>query len=286
MSLAKLTVPFAYQGGKRRLAAKILDIIQPAADESFYDLCCGSGAVSIELVKRRFPVHRLIMVDVGLWGLFWEMVGAGRFDLQTFAEYCREVPKNAQQIPSFLSTLAEQPPDSNKVYIYLLLQAGAFGGKQIYEDGRTWRNCFFRDVWIPSKTSVRRQLVNPMIMAATLLERVKIICERMLGVTGIQADIKRITPKAGAIVYIDPPYTETTGYAYTFDAAAYAGNMQNRCFVSEGRALSRTAFLLSTRPGKGGISGKRKVKHVEYLSAFNITAEHIQSRALQPKLFD
>lgn len=37
--------PVSYQGGKVRLASRILDTINPS--QPFYDLCCGSGAISI-----------------------------------------------------------------------------------------------------------------------------------------------------------------------------------------------------------------------------------------------
>ena len=49
-----MRVPCAYQGGKQRVAVQIVDILLEAApgpDSRFYDLCCGSGAVSIELVN-------------------------------------------------------------------------------------------------------------------------------------------------------------------------------------------------------------------------------------------
>ncbi len=49
----RMRVPCAYQGGKQRVAAQIVDHLLEAApepDARFYDLCCGSGAVSIELV--------------------------------------------------------------------------------------------------------------------------------------------------------------------------------------------------------------------------------------------
>src|SRR3546814_8323980 len=53
--IGQLRVPCAYQGGKQRVAAQIVDLLlgaNPGPNTRFYDLCCGSAAVSIELVKR------------------------------------------------------------------------------------------------------------------------------------------------------------------------------------------------------------------------------------------
>ena len=50
-----LKVPCSYQGGKQRIAPQIVDNLIEASNSSnsfFYDLCCGSGAISIELVNR------------------------------------------------------------------------------------------------------------------------------------------------------------------------------------------------------------------------------------------
>lgn len=53
--MAKLQVPCSYQGGKSRLVSKIVDIFfeenEINDDTHFYDLCCGSGAISIELIN-------------------------------------------------------------------------------------------------------------------------------------------------------------------------------------------------------------------------------------------
>ena len=80
MSIIKLLPPCSYQGGKQRLANQICDIIEEreSSDFVFYDLCCGSGAVSIEMVNRDYEV---VMVDKAPFGLFYEMIGKGIFDL-------------------------------------------------------------------------------------------------------------------------------------------------------------------------------------------------------------
>ena len=49
-----MRVPCSYQGGKQRIASQVVDHLldaAPSRDSHFYDLCCGSGAISIELVN-------------------------------------------------------------------------------------------------------------------------------------------------------------------------------------------------------------------------------------------
>jgi hypothetical protein len=63
----QLRVPCAYQGGKQRVAAQIVDILLDASRDTnsrFYDLCCGSAAVSIELVRRGVEPGRICMLDI------------------------------------------------------------------------------------------------------------------------------------------------------------------------------------------------------------------------------
>jgi site-specific DNA-adenine methylase len=54
-----IIAPVSYQGGKQRISKKIIDIINPSFDNSFYDLCCGSGSISIELINRGFDPSQL-----------------------------------------------------------------------------------------------------------------------------------------------------------------------------------------------------------------------------------
>ena len=72
----KLEIPCSYQGGKQRLAKQIVDIFyaeNEINDETkFYDLCCGSGAVSLELINRGFNSNNITMIDNGCFGQFWQ----------------------------------------------------------------------------------------------------------------------------------------------------------------------------------------------------------------------
>lgn len=269
--MEKLVAPISYQGGKQRIASDIIDIIKPSTDAYFYDLCCGSGAVSIELVNRGFDVNKLVMLDKSIWGLFWKMIGEGSFDLDRFENYIKQVPNDLSLVKSYLESLALTTVTEDSVYVFLLLQAGSFGGKAIWIEGDKWKTHGFRDYWKPTETSNRRYPVNPMMpLPSTLLDRVKNICKTMKGIKGINANITEfVSFESNSVIYIDPPYSNTTLYGYTFDIVQYVRDLKNKCYVSESKKLSETTHMISEGRKKGGISGERKVLNEEWLSVFN-----------------
>ena len=79
----RLTAPCTYQGGKQRYARQIVDHIfeQGTIDTeaTFYDVCCGSGAISVELINRGVAPERITMLDISTWGAFWNALGRGEF---------------------------------------------------------------------------------------------------------------------------------------------------------------------------------------------------------------
>ena len=263
----------AYQGGKARLAAAIVDYItNDVIITKFHDLCCGSGAVAIEMVSRGFDPKHVSMIDCGPWGVVWELIGEGHFSLGVFKSYVDQVPKNLAQIRDFMVELSRQPASIDTPYVFLLLQAAAFGGKAIWiEDGK-WSNCGFRSYWLPTETSNRRSPVNPLMpMPGTLYDRLEALCEGMHGVTAACMDCWEASFRPGDVAYIDPPYECTAGYGgESFDVVQFAHSLKIiPCYVSEGRALSKQAICLSKGRDKGGMSGNRVKANEEWLSRFN-----------------
>lgn len=277
--IPKLRVPCAYQGGKQRVAEQIVDLLleaAPSADSRFYDLCCGSGAVSIELVNRGVDPSRIVMLDLSSWGEFWSAIGAGTFSMEIFDQIIAEIPADKRQVKTHMKKLSSLPADGREAELYPVLQASSFGGKQIwYEKGR-WQNAFFRDYWEPTATSVRRSPANPMQPSPVeLRRRVAALVESMRGVTCIRENITTALDHPfphDAVVYVDPPYGGTTGYGFGFDVPSFAAHFrESNCaplFVSEGKPLSKDARQLNFGGAKGGISGTRVGKHQEWLNRF------------------
>jgi len=280
MDNQKLEIPCSYQGGKSRLAKEIIDIIlkeNPCLlnnnnNTKFYDLCCGSGAISIELINRGVNPKKIVMLDKGVFGLFYKMVGEGTFEMNKLKQYIEDIPKDKDEIQKHLHNINRNPLIEDYVYQFLLLQAGSFGGKQIsIKNENEWIKATFCGYWMPTETSSRRYPRNPMMpMPETIYKRTKIASEFMKGVLGINDDISSINIEENSIVYIDPPYINTSTYKDGFDISELITTIKNcKIYVSEGLALCDNTICLSKGRTKGGISGNRKKKpNEEWLSMF------------------
>ena len=277
-----LEIPCSYQGGKQRLAKQIVDIFYKENnindDTKFFDLCCGSGAISLELINRGFNPNNITMIDNGCFGQFWQDIANGEFDLDIFKREIENLP-NLENIQSYLKKLSDLPVDEDKmVYHYLLLQAGAFGSKQIWIENNKWKNNTFRSYWLPTETSNRRSPVNPMMpMPNTLYNRVESIVKQLSGSiiaskesvfdAVYRIDEERNKGNKNIIIYIDPPYANTTGYKETFDIYSLEGQIWSTSpiYISEGYKMqgASESYLLSVGRTKGNISGEAKKKPTE-----------------------
>ena len=290
MKSGTLEIPCSYQGGKQRLAKQIVDIFYKENnindDTKFFDLCCGSGAISLELINRGFNPNNITMIDNGCFGQFWQDIANGEFDLDIFKREIENLP-NLENIQSYLKKLSDLPVDEDKmVYHYLLLQAGAFGSKQIWIENNKWKNNTFRSYWLPTETSNRRSPVNPMMpMPNTLYNRVEAIVEQLSGSiiasresvfdAVYRIDEERNKGNKNIIIYIDPPYANTTGYKETFDIYSLEGQIWSTSpiYISEGYKMqgASESYLLSVGRTKGNISGEAKKKPTEeWLNRFNL----------------
>ena len=285
-----LEIPCSYQGGKQRLAKQIVDIFYKENnindDTKFFDLCCGSGAISLELINRGFNPNNITMIDNGCFGQFWQDIANEEFDLDIFKREIENLP-NLENIQSYLKKLSDLPVDEDKmVYHYLLLQAGAFGSKQIWIENNKWKNNTFRSYWLPTETSNRRSPVNPMMpMPNTLYNRVEAIVKQLSGSiiasresvfdAVYRIDEERNKGNKNIIIYIDPPYANTTGYKETFDIYSLEGQIWSTSpiYISEGYKMkgASESYLLSVGRTKGNISGEAKKKPTEeWLNRFNL----------------
>ncbi len=279
----KLIPPCSYQGGKQRLAKQIVDIIfkQNEINEGtkFYDLCCGSGAITLELVNRGIHPNNITMVDKGVYGTFWNSVANDEFNLEVFKQEIDKLP-SIESIQKYLQELSNKEVDKDRVeYHYLLLQSGSFGSKQIWIEDNKWKNNSFRSYWLPTETSSRKSPVNPMMpMPNTLYGRVKDIVDYLGGsINAINSDISKIEWHfdKNSIVYIDPPYKNALGYGSDFNYERFILNNRKyvNIYVSEGYKMSSAedSILLSKGRTKGNINGSIKKKPTEeWLNIFKL----------------
>lgn len=261
--------PCSYQGGKQRLSGLIADIIEDKEknnDFIFYDLCCGSGSVSLEMLNRGYNVE---MIDKGPFGKVWEKIGNKTFDLNLLRKEIDKLPE-IDKINTYLKDLSNKQVDNDLfVYHYLLLQAGSFGSKQIWVKDKKWCNNSFRNYWMPTENSNRKSPVNPMMpMSETLFSRISDICSYFSDkIQGYNIDIFDSVEiinndKRKKVIYIDPPYQNTTGYFESFDIFEVIEKLKgNHLYISEGFKFNLSnceSIILSEGRKKGNVSGNVK----------------------------
>lgn len=278
-----LKPPCTFQGAKQRVASEIVDCIFSQniinGHTKFYDLCCGAGTISLELINRGIKPENIIMLDKSSWGLFWNKIGHGEYDIQKFNSYIENIPKDKYRIQSYLKRLSKTNPNIDEEYKYILLQAGSFGGKQIWREDNAWKNTSFRSYWQPTTTSKRRSHVNPMQpMPDTIKKRMNLIVNSCKGLTCLHTDIYdlleciKFNNENNCIFYIDPPYKNVTQYGFHFDWQEFVGDLMQETlapiYVSECKRYSDEALLLNFQGAKGGISGNKKCKNEEWLNIY------------------
>ena len=245
-------------------------------DTKFFDLCSGSGVITLELINRGVNPQNITMLDISSWGTFWKEIGDGTFSYKKFLMYANAVPRDKSEIQEHIKILSGENANIDECYKYILLQASSFGGKQIWNENGIWKNTSFRNYWQPTPTSKRKSPVNPMQpMIDVLCERVRIISEKCVGVKCIHDDIWSILgiiPKENCIIYIDPPYSNTTKYGFDFNLNDFLGDLFDKTlspiFVSEKEKISDEAIRLNFNGAKGGISGNKKCKNEEWLNVY------------------
>lgn len=270
MNKEKLIPPCSYQGGKQRLSKQIVDIIleQNKIDENtkFYDLCCGSGSITLELVNQGINPKNIIMVDIGLWGFFWESIANSNFNLKIFKNEIDKLP-SIDKIQEYLKEINKKPIEKDLVvYHFLLQQAGSFGAKEINIKGDKWINSTFRNYWMPTEKSNRKSPVNPMMpMPDSLYLRVESIVNNLLGnINAIQGDVLMTDWdfNRNSIIYIDPPYKNTSFYKNNFDYEIFIERYRccSTIYISEGYEMesATSSILLSEGRKKGNMTGNIK----------------------------
>ena len=277
----QLRVPCCYQGGKQRIASQIADELLSVYTKDnknvhFYDLCCGSGAVTIELLNRGIQSNQIIMLDISSWGTFWKAIGEGNFNLNIFKRELQQIPKDKKKIKPYVTKIASQALKENEQYIYPILQSCSFGGKQIWLNNGKWSNAFFRDYWEPTANSVRKSPANPMQPAPeTLYKRVQGLVDHCVGITCLKENIMNFVDNKiheQSVVYVDPPYQGTTSYGFDFDLEKFIKKFKEAnntpLFISEGVPLNDHSKELILGGAKGGINGSKPKKHREWITKF------------------
>lgn len=271
-----------YQGGKQRIAKDIVDVISSndmIYGRKIYDLCCGSGALSMEFIRRGVAARDIVMLDKSNWGDVFRRIG--RQEVKTdemYLYYDRTIPKEKCEIKEYAKKVAyNEVNEATKEYDFLMLQACSFGGCAVWDEDGKWKKIGgWRDYWIPKEGMSRKSPCNPMMpMWETIVKRIEALQVEMSGVVGIREDINSIIDKIeeGSIVYIDPPYNDKQGYGYqikNMEEVICKLRRKSVVYVSESCKISTAndTWNISKERTKGNINGKSVNRIEEWLNRF------------------
>lgn len=257
--------PVGYAGGKRRFAPVIVDRLLTHSPERVFDLGCGSGAVSLELLNRGFPLDKLVMLDAGPWGWFWEAVGQGTLDLprvRGFFEHILKLPP--LRVAAFVEAeVASLPPSAET---FLVLQAAAFGSTPVWWDGVKWRRgegnrgYKARGYWEPGPDSKETKPRGTIFTPEKVLQRTEEVVRRMRGVDARRGLVEDLELGSTGLAYIDPPYASSSGYGEVMDLNAVLQSARLPVYISEGRKLagSNEAWRLDSGRKGASLNGKSR----------------------------
>lgn len=282
MKIVELKAPMSFQGGKQKVAKRLVNIIKGDIENTQYiDLCCGSGAVSVELINQGVHPENITMVDASDWGDFWGQVSTGNFDMCWFEDNINGVPEDPDMIKRHLESYAKGgfEEGDDVIPVWLILQAGSFGGKHIYTESGVFKNASFRNYWRPTETSNRRSPVNPMMpMPKTLLRQVSDVVSCMSPIKAHKGFVEDFNwdhyegsrTMKNVVVFIDPPYNNTTKYGFDLDYIEFMKILKTlpcnySVFITDYVAHSDVYWEL-LKTNKGGISGSSSKSRTEILS--------------------
>ena len=251
----------SYQGSKSKYSEKIVQLINPKNDSHVVDMCCGSGAITLELLER---VDHVTMIDKGSWGLFWKEIENG-FDLDRLRKVMDRLPSERSLEKDYLLSIAETEAD---IYKWVILQAASFGGKEVSIVNGKFTHHGFRPFKIYNNNGRQYHTIYP--NPQELFSRIVSISKIRSRVKAIVDDVMNYLPEEGDIGYIDPPYTGTTGYTNGFDLHRLVEKWgRNTLFASEGNPLvgAFAVHKLDDRK-KTSLSVKNKNNRSEYVSEF------------------
>jgi hypothetical protein len=272
----QLLPPTGYKGGKRKLAGSIADRLIRSQKPMIYDVCGGSGAVTLALIAAGYPVDQITYVEAGPWGLFFKEASYGGLNMGYIRELLLdEMPKDPKLVADWVEKdVALREPGAEE---FLILQAASYGSTPVWHDGDRWRrgdrsaNRAYkaRSYWEPGPTSKEKKPRGTIFRPDKIINAVAEIDVRCRGLEVHWGDAFDADYKADAIIYLDPPYEGDTGYGYGIDVGVFLSQRICPVYLSEG--VSKEDADLSDQLGirRGSALTKGSKRKSEWLNFYD-----------------
>ena len=220
-----------YQGSKKKVSKKIVEIIKQnfGTDKPIYDIFGGGGAITAECMLNGLDVHYNDL-DRTITDMFQKVVSEDRDYLKTLLvsrdEFFKIREKENKTIDDELKLLVNSFGNNRKNYLYseefsdlkhnlvteIIKKHDTFDG---YKKTETYKNAYRPfDAGKEKKNQVLQQLNRlQQLQQLQQLERV----QRLERPESTNLDYTEFSDIENAILYLDPPYENTTLNGYSID---------------------------------------------------------------------
>ena len=225
-------VGLPYQGSKKKISKKIVEIIKQnfGTEKPVYDIFGGGGAITAECMINGLDVHYNDL-DETATSMFQKVVSEDRDYLKTLIvsrdEFLKIREKENKTIDDNLKLLVNSFGNNRKNYLYseefsdlkhnlvteIIKKHDAFDG---YRKTDTYKNAYRPfDIGKDKKNQVLQQLERlQQLQQLQQLQRV----QRLERPEATNLDYTEFSDIENAILYLDPPYENTTLNGYSIDS--------------------------------------------------------------------
>ena len=237
-----------YQGSKKKISKKIVEIIKQnfGTDKPIYDIFGGGGAITAECMINGLDVHYNDL-DETVTSMFQKVVSEDRDYLKTLLisrdEFFKIRDKESKTIDDNLKLLVNSFGNDRKTYLYsrkfsdlkynlaieIIKNHDTFDG---YKKTDTYKNAYRPfDIGKEKKNQTLQQLSR-----FQQLERLQNININNLEITN--HDYTHFSYLSDAIIYLDPPYENTTLKSYSIS------EFDNQSFYDWAYEMSKKNIVL------------------------------------------
>ena len=214
-------VGLPYQGSKKKISKKIVEIIKQnfGTEKPIYDIFCGGGAITAECMLNGLEVHYNDL-DETVTSMFQKVVSEDRDYLKTLLvsrdEFLKIREKENKTVDDNLKLLVNSFGNNRKSYLY----SEEFSdlkhnlAAEIVKIHNVFSGYRKTETYLKAKIAFKERLQR--LQQLEQLEQLQQL-QRLERPESTNLDYKEFSEVEGAILYLDPPYENTTLKGYSID---------------------------------------------------------------------
>lgn len=218
-----------YQGSKKKISKKIVEIIKQnfGTDKPVYDIFGGGGAITAECMLNGLDVHYNDL-DKAITDMFQKVVSEDRDYLKTLIisreEFFKIREKENKNVDDELKLLVNSFGNNRKSYLYSKENSDLKYNLavEIIKKYNTFDGYRKTEIYLKAKDAFKdktyKTLMNPLERLQQLGRLQQLQQLRQLGKIEVtNLDYKDFSGVENAILFLDPPYENTTSIGYSIN---------------------------------------------------------------------